>query len=129
MVAEVGPDTINDWRTGQRLVGCRITAAGAASGSVQQAAVQLYDALRAAAWTRTPDPRDAPNEASLRFRHDRSDCLFNVNADAMLLTDAETRVNEALVLPRGHTRYQVFVMCLPAMPAKPREPAAPATSP
>lgn len=123
MVAEVEPDTINDWRTGKRVAGCRITAAGATDGSVQQAASQLYDALRGASWSRTPDPRDAPNEASLRFRHEHSDCLFNVNAEAMLFTDAEARVNEALILPPGQTRYQVFVICLPAMVAKPRDPA------
>ncbi len=121
MVAEIESDTINDWRTGTRVAGCRITAAGATDIGVAKEAARLYDQMRAAGWTRTPDPRDAPNEASLRFRWQQSDCLFNVNADALLLTDAESRVNEALVVSPGQTRYQVFVMCLPAMPAKPRE--------
>ena len=117
MVAEVGPDTIDDWRTRKRLPGCRITAAGGTTLGVQGEAVRLYERLRAARWVRTPDPRDAPNEASLRFRWQQSDCLFNVTAEAMLNTDAEMRVNEALVLKPGEVRYQVFVMCLPALPA------------
>lgn len=121
MVAEIESDTISDWRTGTRIAGCRITAAGATDIGVAKEAARLYDQMRAAGWTRTPDPRDAPNEASLRFRWQQSDCLFNVNADALLLTDAESRVNETLVVSPGQTRYQVFVMCLPAMPAKPRE--------
>lgn len=120
MVAEIETDTINDWRTGKRVGGCRITAAGGTDIGVGKEAARLYERLRAASWTRTPDPRDAPNEASLRYRLGSSDCLFNVNAEALLYTDAEGRVNEALVLKTGHTRYQVFVMCLPAMPAKPR---------
>lgn len=121
MMAEISADTINDWRTGKRIASCRITAAGGTELTVGKEAARLYERIRAAGWTRTPDPRDAPNEASLRYRWEQSDCLFNVNAEAMLFTDAETRVNEALVLTPGHTRYQVFVMCLPAMPAKPRE--------
>jgi hypothetical protein len=121
MVAEISADTINDWRTGKRIASCRVTAAGGTELTVGKEAARLYERIRAAGWTRTPDPRDAPNEASLRFRWEQSDCLFNVNAEAMLFTDAEARVNEALVLAPGRTRYQVFVMCLPAMPAKPRE--------
>jgi len=120
MVAEIETDTINDWRTGMRIAGCRITAAGATDLGVGKEAARLYERLRSAQWTRTPDPRDAPNEASMRYRLERSDCLFNVNAEAMLFTDAESRVNDALMLEPGRTRYQVFVMCLPAMPAKPR---------
>jgi hypothetical protein len=73
--------------------------------------------VRAAGWIRTPDPRDSPNEASLRFRHGRSDCLFNVNAQALLLTDAESRVLDAVIPKAGESRYHVFVMCMPAMPA------------
>lgn len=119
MVAEISDDTLNDWRTGKRVAGCRITAAGATDISVQREAIRFYEAIRAARWVRTPDPRDAPNEASLRFRWEQSDCLFNINAEAMLFTDAETRVNEALVLKPGATRYQLYVICLPAMPAKP----------
>jgi len=124
MVAEVGPDTIDDWRTRKRIAGCRITAAGGTTLGVSGEAVRLYERLRAARWVRTPDPRDAPNEASLRFRWEQSDCLFNVNAEAMLNTDAEARVNEALVLKPGEVRYQVFVMCLPAQAAAPRPPSS-----
>ena len=117
MQALIDADTINDWRTRQKLSGCRITAAGGTTLSLRDEAIRLYDRLRAAGWTRTPDPRDAAGEASLRFRWERSDCLFNVNREALLFTDAEDRVNEALVLKPGETRYQVFVMCMPALPA------------
>ncbi len=121
MVAEIGPDTIDDWRTRKRLAGCRITAAGGTDVGVQREAVRLYERLRAAQWMRTPDPFDAPNEASLRFRREQSDCLFNVSVEAMLNTDAEARVNDALVLAPDAVRYQVFVFCLPALPASPRQ--------
>lgn len=120
MVAEIGPDTIDDWRTRRRLAGCRVTAAGGSDVGVQREAVRLYERLRAAQWVRTPEPFDAPNEASLRFRWQQADCLFNVNAEAMLNTDAEARVNESLVIAPGAVRYQVFVFCLPALPAAPR---------
>lgn len=120
MVAAIDADTIDDWRTKQRLAGCRITAAGGSPIGVAKEAVRLYERLRAVGWVRTPDPRDAPNEASLRFRLAQSDCLFNVNAEAMLNTESEGRVNDALVLRAGETRYQVFVLCLPAMAAAPR---------
>lgn len=120
MVAEVEIDTLDDWRTGKRVAGCRVTAAGGTDIGVAREAVRVYERLRAAQWVRTPDPRDSPNEASLRFRWEQSDCLFNVNAEAMLNTDAEMRVNAALTLTTGETRYQLFVMCMPAMPAKPR---------
>lgn len=120
MVAAVETDTIDDWRTGTRAAGCRVTSAGGTDIGVAGEAVRLYERLRAAQWVRTPDPRDSPHEASLRFRFAQSDCLFNVNAEAMLNTDAELRVNTALLLTSGRTRYQVFVMCMAAMPAKPR---------
>ncbi len=117
MQALVDADTIDDWRTRQKLSGCRVTAAGGTLLSLRDEAIRLYDRLRSAGWTRTPDPRDAPGESSLRFRWERSDCLFNVNRDGLLFTDAEERVNEALVLKPGETRYQVFVMCMAALPA------------
>ena len=88
---------------------------------VAREAVRLYERVRAAGWTRTPDPRDAPNEASLRFRKEQSDCLFNVNAEAMLGTKAERAVNGAVTAKPGESRYQVFVMCMPAMPAAERK--------
>ena len=36
------------------------------------------------------------------------------------LRDAEQRVNDRLRVPEEQTRYQIFVMCMPAMPAVPR---------
>ncbi|MEP6781302.1 MAG: hypothetical protein ABJC26_15500 [Gemmatimonadaceae bacterium] len=120
MVAAVDADVIDDWRTAKKTAGCRITAAGGSMQTVQKEAVLLYDRLRSLGWTRTPDPRDAPTEGSLRFRRENADCLFNVNASAMLNTDSEQRVNDALRLNAGETRYQVFVMCVPAAAAKPR---------
>ncbi len=120
MLAEIEVDTIDDWRTHKRVAGCRITAAGGSELSVAKEAVRFYEVLRAAKWVRTPDPRDSPNEGSLRFRWEQSDCLFNINAEALLGTDAEQRVNDALRTPPGQNRYQIFVMCMPAMPADPR---------
>jgi len=117
MVAEVEPDTIDDWRTRQRRAGCRISAAGATTVGVAREAARLYERLRAAGWVRSPDPMDAPNEASLRYRRTSEDCLFNVNEEARLFTEAEFRVNDAVQPGPGERRYQVFVMCLPAMPA------------
>lgn len=123
MVAVVERDTIDDWRTRKRVPGCRITSAGATDIGVAKEAVRFYERVRSAGWTRTPDPADAPNEASLRFRLKASDCLFNVNAMALLNTDAEATVNDLVVVPHGQTRYQVFVMCMPAMPAAPEDSA------
>ncbi|QJR37379.1 hypothetical protein [Gemmatimonas groenlandica] len=119
MLAEVEVDTIDDWRTKKRVAGCRITAAGGTEIGVNKEAVRFYELLRAAKWVRTPDPRDSPNEGSLRFRWEQSDCLFNINAEALLGTDAEQRVNDKLQVPAGQTRYQIFVMCMPAMAAAP----------
>lgn len=121
MVAVVDADTIDDWRTGKKTPGCHITAAGGSMKAVQKEAVFFYERVRALGWTRTPDPRDAPTEGSLRFRRENVDCLFNVNASPMLNTDAEQRVNDALKLSAGETRYQVFVMCVLAAAAKPRQ--------
>jgi hypothetical protein len=120
MIAEVEVDTIDDWRTQKRVPGCRITAAGGSELGVNREAVHFYELLRAAKWVRTPEPRDSPNEGSLRFRWEQADCLFNINAEALLGTDAEQRVNDTLQVPAGQTRYQIFVMCMPAMPAAPR---------
>ncbi len=120
MAAEVERDTIDDWRTGQKVVGCRVTAAGVTRDGVPRAAILFYERLRAQGWTRTPDPRDAPNESSLRYRKDGVDCLFNVYRDGTLLTEAEGRVAEARVPGPGEERLGIFAMCMPAMPAKPR---------
>lgn len=123
MATEVEPDTIDDWRTGKRIAGCRVTAAGLTREGITRAAEQLYERLRATGWSRTPDPRDAPNEASLRFRRDGVDCLFNVYRDGTLMTDAEGRVSEARTPGAGEERYGVLAMCMPAMAARPRAPA------
>lgn len=120
MLAEIETDTIDDWRSHKRVAGCRVTAAGGTDIGVNPEAVRFYERLRAVKWVRTPDPRDSPNEGSLRFRWEQSDCLFNINAEALLGTDAEQRVNDRLRVPAGQTRYQIFVMCMPAMPADPR---------
>ncbi len=117
MAAVVERDTIDDWRTGKRVAGCRITAAGSSDIGVAREAVRFYERLRAAEWTRTPDPADAPSEASMRFRKSGSDCLFNVNGLALLNTAAEATVSEAVQPRAGESRYYLFVMCMPAMPA------------
>ncbi len=119
MKTVVGPDTVNDWRTRKQLMGCQITAAGGTTRGVQPEAVYFYERVRATGWVRTPDPRDSPNEASLRFRKGGADCLFNVYGPSMLLTDAEDAVDEAHVLSPGETRYHVYTMCMPALPAAP----------
>jgi hypothetical protein len=120
MAVVVEPDTLDDWRTKQRLTGCRITAAGGTVRGVQPEAVAFYERVRAVGWVRTPDPYDAPSEASLRFRMGKADCLFNVYGDAMLMTDAEDQVNLARALAPGEKRFHAYVMCLPALPAAPR---------
>jgi hypothetical protein len=119
MTAIVEADTIDDWRTRKLLPGCRVTAAGVTSRSLGDEAALFYDRLRDAGWTRTPDPRDAPNESSLRFRLAGTDCLFNIYSGTTLATDAEIRVNNAIVPARGQQRYNVLVLCVPAMDAAP----------
>src|SRR5688572_13389148 len=76
MVAETGPDTIDDWRTHKVVPGCRITAAGGTPLGLSTQAGMLYDQLLASGWTRTPEPRDAPAEAALRLRNADTDCFF-----------------------------------------------------
>lgn len=120
MSAEVEVDTVDDWRTRQRLDGCRITAAGTTTLGVGAEAVRFFERLRTNGWTRTPDPRDAPNESSLRFRYAGTDCLFNVYEGARLFTEAEFRVNDAVSPRAGEARYQALVQCVPAMDAAPR---------
>ncbi len=120
MIARIDPDTVDDWRTHKRLAGCRVTAVGATTIGVGEEAKRFYERLRAAGWTRTPDPRDAPHEASLRFRLRETDCVFNIYAEATLGTDAESIVNDSLHTRPGETRYQLLVLCMPALPADPR---------
>lgn len=120
VVAILEPDSVDDWRTGRKLAGCRITAAGLTRIGPAGEAVRFYERVRQAGWVRTPDPRDAPNEASLRFRRDGSDCLFNVSAEGLLFTEAEARVIDRVVPGSGEQRYHVLVQCIPALPARPR---------
>lgn len=117
MAAITDPDTIDDWRTGGMVPGCRVTAAGVTSHPEERLVVEFYDELRAAGWTRTPDPADAPNEASLRFRKEGADCLFNYYTDGMLFTDSEEEVDNAVVPVPGQNRYNFLVLCMPAMEA------------
>ena len=117
MTAIAGADTINDWRSRKIIPGCRITAAGLTARRLADEAALFYERLRAAGWTRTPDPRDAPNEASLRFRLAGTDCLFNFYSGTTLATEAEIEVNNAVVPGRGQQRYNVLVLCVPAMDA------------
>ena len=116
MAAITEPDTIDDWRTGRMVPGCRVTAAGVSSVPEQDLVVDFYEELREAGWTRTPDPADAPNEASLRFRRDGSDCLFNYYTHG-IFTEAEEEVDNAVVPIPGQQRYNFLVLCMPAMPA------------
>lgn len=120
MSAIVEPDTVDDWRTQKRVVGCKITAAGGTVRGVQPEAVAFYERVRAVGFVRTPDPRDSPNEGSLRFRKDGADCLFNVYGPAMLMTEAEDKADDARALAAGEQRYHVYAMCLPVMDAVPR---------
>lgn len=120
MTAVTEPDTIDDWRTQQMVPGCRVTAAGITTSTMRGTAERFYEQVREAGWTRTPDPRDAPNEASLRFRHEGTDCLFSFYTGGLLGTEAEGIVDDAVVPGPGEARYNFLVMCTPAMPAAPR---------
>lgn len=121
MVALVEPDTIDDWRTQKMVPGCRVTAAGATRLSASGIVEAFYAKVEEEGWTRTPDPRDAPNEASLRYRRSGADCLFNYYDSSMTLaTEAELVVSEGVPLRPGQTLYNFLVMCTPAAPAAPR---------
>ena len=121
MSAVTEPDTIDDWRTKAMVPGCRVTAAGATRRTDAVEAKDFYDRVVDAGWARTPDPRDAPNEASLRFRRAGADCLFNFYTSNMSLgTDAEMMVSDAVPLRSGERLFTFLVMCTPAAPAAPR---------
>ena len=121
MVAVAEPDTIDDWRTRKMVPGCRVTAAGASSLPSAEIARGFYQVIAESDWVRTPDPRDAPNEASLRFRRDGVDCLFNYYDSAMSLnTDAEMMVSDAVYVGQGEKLFNFLVLCTPAAPAAPR---------
>ncbi len=121
MVAISEPDTIDDWRTRAMVPGCRVTAAGAMPRSGAEQVRLFYRVLNESGWIRTPDPRDAPNEASLRFRKDSSDCLFNFyDASTSLNTEAELAVTDAVTLGPGDRLFNFLILCTPAGPAAPR---------
>lgn len=114
MATIIEAENIDDWRLDRSIAGCRVTAAGLTRRSLRAEAAAFYDGLRDAGWTRTPDPQDAPNEASLRFRSQGVDCLFNVYDGGLLGTDAELRVDDERVPGPGERRYNVLVLCTPA---------------
>jgi hypothetical protein len=121
MEALTEPDTIDDWRTGMVTPGCRVTAAGASSEATQTVARGFFEVLEASEWQRTPDPRDSPNEASLRYRRFGADCLFNYYDRTLSLgTEAEFAVMDAVSLGPGDELYHVLVRCVPVAPAIPR---------
>ena len=121
MVAITEPDTIDDWRTQAMVPGCRVTAAGVTSNSSSYVARGFFEIVPESGWTRTPDPRDAPNEASLRFRRDGADCLFNFYDSAMSLnTDAELMVSDSVHRGPGEQIFNFLILCTPAAPAAPR---------
>ncbi len=105
---------IDDWRTAKRTMGCQVTAAGVTRRSARDEAIGFFDALRAAGWTRTPNPRDAPGESSLRFRKAGSDCLFSFYTGGMLGTEAERSVSLERVPGPGERRVHFLVTCVPA---------------
>jgi hypothetical protein len=121
MVAVSEPDTIDDWRTQAMVPGCRVTAAAGSRQPTADIVRDFYKVLDESDWVRTPDPRDAPNEASMRYRRDGADCLFNFYGQAMALnTDAELFVSDAVHLGPGEKLYNFLVLCTPAAPAAPR---------
>jgi len=122
MVTETEPETVDDWRTGRLVPGCRVTAAGSTSFAMRDQAEGVFYGIIAAGWERTTDPRDAPNESSLRFRMGDTDCLFSFYSGIVIGTESERRTIHALVIPPGESRYNVLVQCIPAMEARPRSP-------
>lgn len=121
MIAQSEADTIDDWRTQAMVPGCRVTAAFASAQGASAIVRDFYQVLDQSDWVRTPDPRDAPNEASLRYRRDDVDCLFNFYDNSMSLnTEAEMLVSDAVHLGPGEALYNFLVMCTPAAPAAPR---------
>lgn len=121
MQAIAEPDTIDDWRTGRMVPGCRITAAGGTTWDSRSVAQHFFAVLPESGWTRTPDPRDAPNESSLRYRRAGADCLFTFYDQwSALGTDAEFAVSDAVPLEDDERLFHFLVMCTPEAPAKPR---------
>lgn len=123
MTALAEPDTIDDWRTRKMVPGCRITAAGGSRLPSSQIVEGFYAQVELEGWTRSPDPRDAPNEASLRFRRSGADCLFNFyDNTTTLATEAELVVSDAVPLAPGEALFNFLILCTPSAPAAPRGP-------
>ncbi len=121
MVAEISPDTVDDWRTRKILPGCRVTAVGSMHREVVGEENNVfYAALQAEGWTRTPDPYDLAGEAAVRLRLDDTDCFFTPYEGIRLATEAEFRVNNAFTTRPGETRFSYMAQCVEAMPAAPR---------
>lgn len=121
MVSLAEPDTIDDWRTKAMVPGCRVTAAGASTRPSSEVARGFYEVLAESGWVRSPDPRDAPAEASLRYRRHGADCLFNFyDQSTSLNTEAELDVTDAVFIGRGERLFNFLVLCTPAAPAAPR---------
>ena len=120
MVSLTEPDTVNDWRTQSVTPGCRVTAAAATRQLSRNLLRDFFNSLQSDAWIRTPDPRDAPNEGSLRFRKGQADCLFSFyDSSVSLNTDAELTVSDAVFKTVGEKLYHFLVLCTPAAPAAP----------
>ena len=120
MASLTEPDTINDWRPQSVTPGCRVTSAGATRQSPRNLLKSFFDSLQSDAWIRTPDPRDAPNEGSLRFRKGQADCLFSFyDSSVSLNTDAELTVSDAVFRKVGEKLYHFLVLCTPIAPAAP----------
>lgn len=119
MVAEIGADTIDDWRTDKIVAGCRVTAAGGTALGMSAQAGMLYDQLGAAGWTRTPEPQDAPKESALRMRLADTDCFFTPYTGIAIGTEAERRVTMKFEPRSDDARYNLLVQCMPAMEAAP----------
>jgi hypothetical protein len=115
MIAETGPDTLDDWRTDRLLPACRVTAAGSSALAMGDVAQGLYEGLFATGWTRSPDPQDAPNESSFRLRQADTECLFSFYDNIVIGTPAEIRVSSALVISPGEKRFNVLAQCTPPM--------------
>lgn len=116
-LALVDPDTIQDWRTRQTVLGCRVYASQATRMEQTPAARAFYDRLLASGWTRTPDPLDMPNEAAIRVRQDNMDCLFHVYKAPLLNTPSEIAVTESITLQPGEGQFNLLAQCMPARPA------------
>jgi hypothetical protein len=121
MVAEITPDTVDEWRTRKILPGCRVTAVGSMHREVVGEENNVfYAALLADGWTRTPDPYDLAGEAAVRMRYQDTDCFFTPYEGIRLGTEAEFRVNNAFVTRPGENRFSYMAQCVEAMPAAPR---------